>query len=130
MSTHVAPLVNEGPALDPEIFAGLLELVDEDDDSFVVDLFQSYVGSYAECMDGIAQALAAADPDGLRRRATRLKGASANVGASHLASLAEHLQRLGESGRVEPAEECVGAIADEYARVITAVESRLPGFRA
>ncbi|HKK70720.1 MAG TPA: Hpt domain-containing protein [Candidatus Krumholzibacteria bacterium] len=130
MSTHVAPPVNEGPALDPEIFAGLLELVDEDDDSFVVDLFGSYVTSYAECIEGVARALATSDPDGLRHHAHTLKGASANVGASHLASLAEHLQRLGESGRVEPAEEWVEAIADEYVRVITEVETRVPGFRA
>jgi HPt (histidine-containing phosphotransfer) domain-containing protein len=130
MSTHVAPPVNEGPALDPEIFAGLLELVDEDDDSFVVDLFESYVTSYAECTEGIAQALVTADPDAMRRHAHTLKGASANVGASHLASLAEYLQRLGESGRVEPAEEWMEAIADEYVRVIAEVESRVSGFRA
>ena len=130
MSTHVAPPVNEGPALDPEIFAGLLELVDEDDDSFVVDLFESYVTSYAECTEGIAQAIATSDPDAMRRHAHTLKGASANVGASHLASLAEYLQRLGESGGVEPAEEWMEAIADEYVRVIAEVERRVSGFRA
>lgn len=128
MNSTNAMAPNAGPALDPDIFDGLLELVDEDDDSFVVDLYQSYVASYRDCVDGIARAIVASDPDAMRRHAHTLKGASANVGAAHLATLAEALQRMGEAGQVEGAELWVEAIADEYVRVLTAVQERLPGF--
>lgn len=122
----IAP--NDGPALDQSIFDGLLELVDEDDDSFVVELFHSYASSYQDCVDGIARAIADADPDALRRHAHTLKGASANVGAAHLATQAEALQRMGEAGQVEGADIWVEAITEEYVRVIAAVQEQLPGF--
>ena len=128
MTSQTAPEPNTGPALDPDIFAGLLELVDEDDDSFVVELFDSYVTSYDQCMNGIADAIVGEDGDGMRRHAHTLKGASANVGASHLASHAEILQRMGEAGEIDGAPEWVEAIADEYVRVLREVQERVPGF--
>ena len=130
MSTATAPPVNHGPALDPEIFAGLMELVDEDDDGFVVELFGAYVSSHRECMDGMRRAHAAGDPDAMRRHAHTLKGASANVGASHLAALASHLQHLGESGQVDSADLWLDGIDAEFVRVVAEVGQRLPRFRA
>lgn len=129
MPTTIAPQANSGPALDPDIFDGLLELVDEDDDSFVVELFGSWVQSYRECTDGLAEAIVGDDPDAVRTHAHTLKGASANVGAAHLASHAGVLQRMGESGDLENAQIWVEAIADEFVRVLAAVQERVPGFQ-
>jgi len=129
MTTTTEPEANTGPALDPDIFAGLLELVDEDDDSFVVDLFDSYVTSYRECIDGMADAIVGEDADALRRHAHTLKGASANVGAAHLAQHAEILQRMGESGDIDGAPVWVEAVSEEYVRVLAEVQERVPGFK-
>lgn len=128
MTSSVPPAPPVTPALDPEIFAGLLELTDGEDDSFVAELFDSYVNTHARCTSGMREAIAAHDADALRRHAHTLKGASSNVGASHLAELAKELQQRGEEGRLDGAEAWVEAIAVEFERVLEAVRRRLPSF--
>lgn len=120
-----APLV---PALDPEIFEGLLELADGDDASFVVELFGSYVASHRESVQGMREALAADDADALGRHAHTLKGASANVGAHHVATLSRDLQEMGESGSIAVAAAWIDAIDAEFDRVLDEVARRLPAF--
>lgn len=123
----VPPPPASGPALDPESLAGLLELADDGDD-FVADLFRSYVQSYVDCTAGMRTHLETGDATAFSRSAHTLKGASANVGASHLAALAEEMQSLGESGDLDGAQGWIQAIEDEWVRVRAAIESSVPGF--
>ena len=128
MASLTAPVPNSDSALDHEIFGGLLELVEPDDDSFVVELFDSYVASASECLSGIEAAIAGGDPVALREHAQSLKGASANVGAAHVAACAESLQLTGDAGSVDGATAWVDAIREELPRVYAAVHEAVPGF--
>jgi HPt (histidine-containing phosphotransfer) domain-containing protein len=49
-------------------------------------------------MDGVAKALLSRIPDGLRRAAHALKGASANVGATRVAAVAKQIELASVSG--------------------------------
>lgn len=122
------PTPPQTPALDPEIFAGLLDLTDDEDDSFVVDLFESYVASHARSASGMREAAASGDADALRRHAHTLKGASANVGASHVAELAKELQLRGEHGDLHGIIEWIDAVDVEFDRVLEEVRRHLPSF--
>jgi HPt (histidine-containing phosphotransfer) domain-containing protein len=113
--------------LDPESLAGLLELADDGDD-FVADLFRSYAQSYTDCAAGMRAHLEAGDAMSFSRSAHTLKGASANVGASHLAALAEEMQHVGEAGDLEGALVWLQAIEAEWVRVRAAIEASVPGF--
>lgn len=124
------PPTPAGPALDPDTFDGLMDLVDGDDDGFVVDLFEAYISSVGACVEGMRTALAEGDAHALSRHAHTLKGASANVGAIHVANLARALQMMGEQGSIDGAEDWIRAIVEEYSRVIEAVSGRLPSFSA
>jgi two-component system, sensor histidine kinase and response regulator len=128
MTATTPPAPPSTPALDPEIFAGLLELTDGEDDSFVLELFDSYVNTYARCTSGMREALAGDDADALRAHAHTLKGSSANVGAVHLAELAKELQQRGEEGRLDEVRAWIEAIEAEFERVLEAVRRRLPSF--
>ena len=128
MTAASSPAPPHTPALDPEILAGLLDLTEDDDDSFVVDLFESYVASHARSVSGMREALANGDADALRRHAHTLKGSSGNVGASHVAELAKELQWRGEHGDLEGLEAWIEAVEVEFERVIAALRRRLPSF--
>ena len=127
MTVPPPPAPSTGPALDPESLEGLLELADDGDD-FVADLFRSYVQSYVDCTAGMRAQLEAGDAVAFSRSAHTLKGASANVGASHLATLAAELQAMGEAGDLDGVRGWVEAIEAEWVRVRAAIESSVPGF--
>ncbi len=128
MAAAPPPPPTHTPALDPEIFAGLLELTDDDDDSFVVELFESYVASYARGISGMREAASKGDADAMRRHAHTLKGSSANVGASHIAELAKELQFRGEQGDLQGVAEWIEAVEVEFERVLGEVRRHLPSF--
>ena len=120
--------IQQGPALDRDILDGLFDLVDDDDDSFVRDLFESFVGSFGDARDGMRSALATGDTEAMRLHAHSLKGSSGNLGALALSDIAKELQRMGDEGDISSAGPWVDAAEEEYNRVMVAVGELLPGF--
>jgi HPt (histidine-containing phosphotransfer) domain-containing protein len=120
--------IQQGPALDRDILDGLFDLVDDEDDSFVRDLFESFVGSFADAHAGMQAALAAGDPEAMRLHAHSLKGSSGNLGALALSDIAKELQQMGDEGDLSSAGPWVDAAQEEYDRVMLAVLDLLPGF--
>ena len=113
------------PALDSQIFAGLLDLISDDDDAFLVELFDAFVSTHAKSTRGMREAVLARDAEALGRHAHTLKGASANVGATHIAALAEELQQRSDLDGVQ---DWIEAIETEFERVLEAIRTRLPSF--
>ncbi len=126
MPAQTLPPPASSPALDPEIFEGLRALADDGDD-FVTDLFRTFLDSVGDHLRSLRSTASAGDGPGFERAAHTLKGAAANVGATHLAALAEELQRRGERAELAGVDAWLDAIAAEAARVRTAAEAVLPG---
>ena len=53
-----------------------------------------------------------------------LKGASANLGAQHLAELCRQLEALGEAGQVDGAGKRLEQLGQEFARVKIEIEDQ------
>lgn len=110
------------PIFDPHTLEQLQELVDGDDTSFLLDLFESYLSTARESIETLRHE---ADQDLLRRAAHTLKGSSLNVGASRVADLCKTLEQQLRSaqlddlpGQVERIEARVQQVHEHYATAI------------
>ncbi|PYM60404.1 MAG: hypothetical protein DMD79_15845, partial [Candidatus Rokuibacteriota bacterium] len=74
----------------------------------------------------LRQAIARADAEGLRQVAHGLKGALATLGATAAWALAADLERRGEDGRLQDAEDTLARLEDELDRLTTFVTT--PGW--
>ena len=128
MPTTPAFSRTDEPALDPTTVETLFELNDGDDDSFVRDLFTSFLGTYRDCVAGMREATKTNQGDLMRLKAHTLKGAAANVGALKLSEVAAELQRVGEEGTFERAEAWLEDLDRLYAGVEFELVKLLPGF--
>lgn len=119
---------NESPVFDSATLEQLRELVDQDDVSFLYDLFESYL---ATARDSIHSLRSDEDLEVLRRAAHTLKGSSLNVGATQVAELCRHLEsELRDQApadlhaRVAQIEERVQQVHDGYPAALAAVVAR------
>jgi HPt (histidine-containing phosphotransfer) domain-containing protein len=115
------------PIFDPQTLEQLFELVDGDDASFLLDLFESYLTTARESIETLRQA---SDHDLLRRAAHTLKGSSLNVGASRVADLCKVLeqqlradQTQDLAAQVERIEDRVQQVHEHYAAAIDKLAS-------
>ena len=92
-----------------------------DDFSMLVDTF---VTDSTQRISSISEAVAAANPDNIRRAAHGFKGSASNMGAVHLTELCNQLEQLGHAG------ECTGSavLAAEIATAFAAFEKELLAF--
>jgi HPt (histidine-containing phosphotransfer) domain-containing protein len=72
-------------------------------------------------------AIAGADGEALRQAAHSLKSSSANLGATHLATLSKELEHCGRDRRLEGAAELLQAFEAHYLRVREALAYELEG---
>lgn len=111
------------PAIDPEGFRALVEMIGPEMPEVVVDILDTYRQEAAELLAVIVPAAAAADAERMLRPVHSLKSSSASVGASILsalcAALEQHLRGYGPPLDM-PAQ--VAAIEAEYQRVDAALE--------
>lgn len=113
----------ERPAIDPEGFRSLVEMIGPDMPEVVVDILDTYRQEAAELLDVIVPAAAAADDGRMLRPVHSLKSSSASVGALALselcAALEERLRGYGSPLNI-PAQ--VAAIEAEFRRVDAALD--------
>jgi len=91
---------DEAPILDQGVLAELRESTG-DDEEFVRELVEAYVGEATGYLDAMTAAATAADPAAMVRPAHTLKSASATMGAMRLSVICRGLEEAGRDGRTD-----------------------------
>jgi len=105
------------PALDPAVTERLRSLAQATSPSVLNEIYQAFLGSAVEYLPALRQAVQAADTEALSRTAHAFRGASANIGGQTLAELCRQLETLGHSRSVAGADQLLGQVEGEFARV-------------
>jgi PAS domain S-box-containing protein len=112
-------------ALDAEVIARLRTLAKATDASLLNQIFDSFLSDGEARLVALKIALANGDAESLRKVAHTLKGASSNIGAHHMADIAQELQALGETGEVEGTAAWVEKLEAEFGRVRSAIVAEI-----
>ena len=105
------------PAVDPVVTERLRSLAQATSPSVLNEIYQAFLGSAVDYLPALRQAVQAGDSEALSRTAHALKGASANIGGHTLAELCRQLETLGHSRSVAEADQLLGRVESEFARV-------------
>jgi len=105
------------PALDPAVTERLRSLAQATSPSVLNEIYQAFLGRAVEYLPALRQAVQAADTEALSRTAHAFRGASANIGGQTLAELCRQLETLGHSRSVAGADQLLGQVEGEFARV-------------
>jgi two-component system sensor histidine kinase/response regulator len=92
--------IDESPILDDAVLAELRESTGDDDD-FLRELVETYVGEATGYLEAMRAAASEADAAAIVRPAHTLKSSSATVGAMRLAAISRGIEEAGRSGRVD-----------------------------
>lgn len=110
-------LPNPSSALSTEVLARLRALEEATEPSLVSQIFTSFLKDGAERIGVLRSSLEANDAELLRKTAHALRGASGNVGAMHMADIAQQLEALGKSSSMSGAVALIEQIEAEFGRV-------------
>lgn len=91
---------DQAPILDDAVIAELRESTG-DDEEFIRELVDAYIGEATGYLDAMTAAAAAGDPEAMVRPAHTLKSASATMGAMRLAAICRGLEEAGRDGRTD-----------------------------
>ncbi len=105
-------------ALDPQAIARLLAMAEASEPSLIDQLFTAFVGDSVERIRALRNAISGSDTELMRKAAHALKGASANVGALHMAKIAQQLECYTDHERMNCADALVDQIEGEFERVV------------
>jgi CheY-like chemotaxis protein len=112
----------EEPAIDRARLDELAELGDEEDPEWIMSILQKFEEDTASRVVKLVVAAETGDAPALGQTAHALKGSCSNLGAMQMASIAEGLQALGQSGRTTGAADMVHALETAFARAKAAIE--------
>ena len=110
-------LPNASPALSAEVVARLRALEDATEPSLVSQIFTSFLSDGAERIRGFETLPGWERRPALRKTAHALRGASANIGAQHMADIAQQLETLGKSDSMTGAVALIEEIEAEFERI-------------
>ena len=121
---RVAPLsrVVDEPVLNPDALAMLRALQSERTPNLLAELIDLFLDDAPHVLAALQAAVAASDTAMVRQLAHRLKGSSANFGATALVAVCEELEMLGRSGVIRGASERLVRLMHEYGRVTVALQ--------
>jgi two-component system sensor histidine kinase/response regulator len=108
-----------GATIDLSVLENLRAYQREGQPDIVTRLIDLFLGQAPSHVEAVETALASGDADSLARAAHALKGASANLGATKMTSLAGDIEVKGRSGDITSARDSVAALLAEYALVET-----------
>jgi HPt (histidine-containing phosphotransfer) domain-containing protein len=103
--------------LSPEVLVRLRALEEVTEPSLVRQIFASFLKDGAERIGILKSAMEAGDNELLRKTAHALRGASANVGAMHMAEIAQQLEALGKSSTISGTAALIEEVETEFKRV-------------
>jgi HPt (histidine-containing phosphotransfer) domain-containing protein len=109
--------------LDAASIARLRELDPSGKGGLVARVVATYTQSLAKLLDQFVAARATGDAQGLRHVAHTLKSSSASVGALQLSTLCADIERSVREGQAEGLDVRLDAMAQEAARVLTALRA-------
>ena len=89
---------DQKPLLNHKVITQLRGLTDGDDDSFLVELCERFVGNSADTLQILKDAAQHANQEHLARLAHRLCGSALNVGAVRVAAVCHEWQLRSEKG--------------------------------
>jgi PAS domain S-box-containing protein len=112
----------EEPAIDRARLDELAELGDEEDPEWIMSILQKFEEDTASRVVKLVVAAETGDAPALGQTAHALKGSCSNLGAMQMASIAEGLQALGQSGSTTGAADMVHALETAFARAKAAIE--------
>ena len=124
-TAHPASLIPH--PLDHEVVAQLRSLAEATDASLLAQIFDAFLSDGRARMTTLREAADSGDAARLYHAAHALKGASANIGARHMAEICEQLQALGESGSVAGAGDLIEELDGEFGRVQGEIKEQLQG---
>jgi len=108
-------------ALDPAALKSLYEMVGRDTE-FVVELIDTFLQDAPQMLKDM-QSLGSVDVEIPGRAAHSLKSNGAEFGAHGLSALCQELETMCKTGALAGADELVGRIEAEYARVKAELEA-------
>jgi HPt (histidine-containing phosphotransfer) domain-containing protein len=114
--------VTEQRAIDPAVWADLLESVGGDAD-FIDELLEVFFDDSPRLLATMEDALSAGNAEDLRRAAHSLKSSSAGFGATRLSETCKEVEDMGKAGALEGADERIGQITKEYNEARAALEA-------
>lgn len=91
------------------------------DDALLDEIVELFPVESARHLEGVREAIAAADAEGLERSAHTLKSAARMFGARSVVALAEEMEVFGRESRVDAAEALVERLEAETARLVKAL---------
>jgi len=114
-----------GPAqLDPAALDTLREI---GGDEFLGELVDSFLAEAPSLLGEIRDAMESGNAENARRAAHTLKSNAATFGANALSELCRELEELARTGDVAGADELLGQVGVEYARVEAALAALREG---
>lgn len=120
--TDVDPEAAVSAAVDRQVLANLRELQEPDEPDFVVELIDHLLAETPVRLASIGEAIAAGNAQSLNRLAHSLKSSCGNLGAMHLSSLCQALERAGADNQLEPAPALLAQAHAEFERVKAALD--------
>lgn len=103
------------PALDPEVFTEMRELMDD----ALIDFVDTYLSNTPLLISEMETALADNDPETIRLSAHQMKGGSGSIGALGLAELAQHIETVSSASSPERLGRLLRDLRNEFDRVQT-----------
>ncbi|SEK88467.1 response regulator [Nitrosovibrio tenuis] len=116
LSSQSASSINASSVLSSEIVTRLRALAQATEPALFNQMFASFLSDSAERISILRSAANTADAERLQATAHAMKGASANVGATHMAEIARQLEVLGRTSSVTGAIALVEAMESEFER--------------
>jgi PAS domain S-box-containing protein len=116
-SPDVSSPVHASPALNSEVVASLRALAEATESALFNQMFASFLSDSEELISILRSAASTIDAGHLQKTAHAMKGASANVGAMHMAEIARQLEVLGKSSTMTGAIALIEAMEREFENV-------------
>lgn len=121
--TRARPARAQPEPLDRMVLAELRNLQAEGEPDLVNELFEMFRAQFPALMADMRAAVAQRDAEQLKRLAHKVKGSSSNLGAQHLATLSDELEKQAERGTIDGVEAQLAQLAQEFDRVWQAFEA-------
>ena len=105
---------NDTP-IDPEAIENLRALNPDDDDAFLKDIIGIFLEDTPQRIAELKQCLTAYDQPKFTRAAHSIKGSASNLGANHVRSVAEEIERQSRNSGLSDMEPLITKLESEFA---------------